>query len=123
MPENIALETTPRRDPLCADISLATNKYVGPPYTRAKIYAACMSRGSSSSRSISAARARPQQQTLRPPLLLLSIKGTDGRTLDRFMMLAEYYADRVITLVSLHVLRLNAHSRHCDNAEIKTTED
>jgi len=44
-----------------------------------KIYAARMSRGSSSYRSISAARARPQQQTRRP-LLLLSIDGTDGRT-------------------------------------------
>jgi len=44
-----------------------------------KIYAARMSRGSSSYRSISAARARPQQQTSRPPLLL-SIDGTDGQT-------------------------------------------
>jgi len=49
-----------------------------------------MSRGSSSYRSISAARARPQQQTRRTSLLL-SIDGTDrltdGRTLDRFMTL------------------------------------
>ena len=57
----------------------------GPPYnSRIKIYAARMSRGSGSSsyRSTapSAARARPQQQTRRPLLLLLSIDGTDRRT-------------------------------------------
>jgi len=55
-------------------------------------------RSSSSYRSIdlSAADARPQQQTHQPPLLL-SIDGTrtDGRTLDRFMTLTAYYADRV----------------------------
>ena len=56
------------------------NKYVGPPYSRTKIYAARMSRGSSSHRSTSAARARPQQQTRRPPLLLLSTDGRDRRT-------------------------------------------
>jgi len=55
------------------------NKYVGPPYSRTKIYAARMSRGSSSHRSTSAARARPQQQTRRPPLLL-STDGRDRRT-------------------------------------------
>ena len=42
------------------------------------------------------ARAGPQQQTRRPPLLL-SIDGTDrqtdGRTLDRFMTLTAYCAD------------------------------
>ena len=62
--------------------------YVGSPYSRTKIYAARMLRGSSSYRSISAARARPQQQTRRLPLLL-SIDGTDrrmdGRTLDRLL--------------------------------------
>jgi len=45
-----------------------------------------MSRGSSSYRSISAARARPQQQTRRSPLLL-SIDWTGGRTFDRFITL------------------------------------
>jgi len=53
--------------------------YAGPPYSRTKIYAARKSHGSSSHRSISAARARPQQQTRRAPLLL-SIDGTDRRT-------------------------------------------
>jgi len=52
-----------------------------------------MSRGSSGYRSMSAARARPQQQTRRPPLLL-SIDGTDrqtdGQTLDRFMTLSAH---------------------------------
>ena len=38
-------------------------------FNRYKIYTARMSRGSSSYRSISAARARPQQQTRRPPQL------------------------------------------------------
>jgi len=47
------------------------------------------------SRCISAARARPQQQTRRPPLLL-SIDGTDRRTLDRFMTLTAHNVDRVI---------------------------
>jgi len=50
------------------------NKHVGPPYSRAKIYAARVSRrsrGSSSYRSIFAARAGPEQQTRRPPPLLL----------------------------------------------------
>ena len=68
-----------------------------------------MSRGSSSNRSISAARARPQQQTRRPPLLL-SIDGTDrpdgqteGRTLDRFMTLTAYYADQVMLLFTFAV--------------------
>ena len=54
-------------------------KYVGSPYRRAKIYAARMPCGGSSHRSIFAARARAQQQTRRPPLLL-SIDGTDGQT-------------------------------------------
>jgi len=62
-------------------IAFSRNKFAGPPYSRTKIYVAHMPRSSSSSsyRSISAARARPQQQTRRPPLLL-SIDGTDGRT-------------------------------------------
>jgi len=42
------------------------NEHVGPPYSRTKIYAARITQGSSSYRSISAARARPQQQTRRP---------------------------------------------------------
>ena len=76
------------------------NKYVGPPYSRTRIYAACMSRSSSSRYcSISPARARPQQQ-IRRQSLLLSIDGTDrqtdGRTLSRFMTLTLYYADSVI---------------------------
>jgi len=66
------------------------NLYVGSSYSRTKIYAGRMSRGSSSYRSISAARARPQQQTRRPPLLL-SIDGTDRRTDERTM------TDRVIS--------------------------
>jgi len=53
-----------------------------------------MPRRSSRYGSMSAALARPQQQTSLPPLLL-SIDGTDGRTLDRFMTLSVYYADRV----------------------------
>jgi len=53
----------------------SSNMYVGPSY----------------SRSIFAARARPQQQTRRPPLLL-SIDATDRR----FMTLIAYCADRVI---------------------------
>jgi len=66
------------------------NEYVGSSYSWTKIYAARVSRGSSSYRSISAARARPQQQTRRPPLLL-SIDGTDRRTDGRTM------TDRVIS--------------------------
>ena len=54
-------------------------EYVGPPCSRATIYAARVSRGSCSYRSISAVCARPQQQTRRPPLLL-SINGTDRQT-------------------------------------------
>jgi len=60
-----------------------------------------MSRGSSSytDRYLLRASARPQQQTRRPPLLLL-IDGTDGRTdrrtLDHFMTLTGYYVGRVI---------------------------
>jgi len=49
------------------------------------------SRGTTSSnyRSISAAGARPQQQTRRPPLLSIdwTDRRTDGRTLDRLMTL------------------------------------
>jgi len=51
-------------------VHVKKNKYIGPPYSRAKIYAARVSSGSSSCRSKSAARARPQQQTRRPPPLL-----------------------------------------------------
>ena len=60
---------------------LSNYEYVGhgPPCSRTKIYAARVSRGGSSYRETYAARARPQQQTRRPPLLL-SIDGTDGRT-------------------------------------------
>jgi len=51
------------------------------------------------------ARVPLQQQTRRPPLL--SIDGTDGQTLDHFITLTAYYADRVIVgdktpLISLH---------------------
>jgi len=53
--------------------------YAGPPCNRTEIYAARISRGSSSYRSISAARARPQQQTRRP-LLLLPMHRADRRT-------------------------------------------
>jgi len=53
-------------------------------------------RGAGSYRLISAARARTQQQTRRPPLQLLideTDRWTDGRarSLDRFMMLTAYY--------------------------------
>ena len=60
---------------------LSNYEYVGhgPPCSRTKIYAARVSRGGSSYRETYAARARPQQQTHRPPLLL-SIDGTDRRT-------------------------------------------
>ena len=50
------------------------------------------------------ARARPQQQTRQPPVLLSidETEGdtngqTDGRTLDRFMTLARYYADHLVS--------------------------
>jgi len=60
--------------------------------------------GSSSYRSTSAARARAQQQTCQ---LLLSIDGTDRqtdvRTLDRFMTLSAYYADRVINAHNIDI--------------------
>jgi len=70
--------------------------------SRAKIYAARVSPGSSSCRSISAGGTRPQQQTRQPPLLL-SINGTDRQTDGRtdgqtpFMTLTAYYkpTDRV----------------------------
>ena len=71
--------------------SSSGNKYAKPPCSRTKIYAARMSRGSSSCRSIglSAALARTQQQTLQPPQLLSgdrTDRRTDGqRTLGRFM--------------------------------------
>jgi len=66
-----------------------------------------MTCGGSSYRSISAARARPQQQTRRPPLLL-SIDGTDRRrdrqtdrrTLDHFIVLTAYNADRVLSVIT-----------------------
>jgi len=62
------------------------DKYIGRPYNiRIKIYAARMSHGSSSYRTISAARARPQQQTRRRRCW---DRQTDGRTLDRFMTLS-----------------------------------
>ena len=64
---------------LCSRSMPDTNNHIGPRYSRIKIYAADKSRGSSSYRSISDARARPQQQTHRPQLLL-SIDGTDRRT-------------------------------------------
>jgi len=54
-----------------------------------------MSGAGTSYRSISAARARAEQKTRRPPLLL-PIDGTDGRTFDRFKILTAYYTDRVI---------------------------
>jgi len=62
-----------------------------------------VSRGSSSYRAISAVGARPQQQIRWPLLLLLMplwIEGqtdrwTGGRTLDRFVTLAVYYADHI----------------------------
>ena len=53
---------------------------------RTKIYAARVSRGNSSYWSIFTARARAQQQTCRPPLLL-SIDGTDGRMDGRSVVL------------------------------------
>ena len=53
-----------------------------------------MSHGNSSYRSISAACARPQQQTRgRQPLLLLLIDGTDRQTLNCFMVLTTYYVN------------------------------
>ena len=55
--------------------------------------------GSNSYRPISAARARSQQQTRRPSLLL-SIDGTDrrtgGQTLDSFITLAAYHTDDIL---------------------------
>ena len=49
--------------PICLSLN---NEHVGPPYSLTKIYAARITQGSSSYRSIYAARARPQQQTRRP---------------------------------------------------------
>jgi len=81
------------------------NNYGAPPYSRAKIYAARMSRGSSGyDRYRLRARAGAQQQTSQPPLLL-SVDGTDGQmdgrtygqTLDRFMTLTAYYAAPRVT--------------------------
>ena len=69
------------------------NNCVGPAYSRTKIYALRMTRGSSVYRNICAVRNGPQQQTRRPPLLL-SIDGTDRQTDTR--SLTAYYADRVI---------------------------
>ena len=58
------------------------NKYTGLTRSWNKIHAARVSRDSSSYRPISAARARPQQQTRRSPLLLSNgtDRQTDGRT-------------------------------------------
>jgi len=47
------------------------NKYVGLYYNGTKVYTTHTLHGSSSCQSISAARAQPQQQTCRLPLLLL----------------------------------------------------
>jgi len=78
-------------DKTVAPISTVTNKkhennnnnYAGPPYSRTKIYAALMSRSSSSlyyiERYLLWSRVGAQQQTRRPSLLLL-IDGTDRQT-------------------------------------------
>jgi len=53
-------------------------KSVAPPYSRAKIYAARLSRGSSCRRSISAAaRARAQQQTGRRRHFTLDVRAPE----------------------------------------------
>jgi len=52
----------------------------------------------------SKAHAQPQQKT---HLLPLSIDGTDGQTFDHFMMLAAYYADRIITCLGSEGLIAN----------------
>ena len=79
------------------------NKYVEPPYSQTKIFAARVSRGRSSFWSISAACAQPQQRlrplTSKPQYdTVTDYRQTDGRTLDRFMTLTACYADRVITI-------------------------
>jgi len=79
-------------------VSAVMNNYVRPPYSRTKIYAVRMPRGSSVYRNICAVRNGPQQQTRRPPLLL-SIDGTDRQTDTR--SLTAYYADRVIISLAM----------------------
>ena len=70
---------------------------LGPAQTRSPMFDRLQRRNNSHGQSIFPVRIRPQQQTQLPPLLL-SIDGTDrltdGRTLDRFMTLTTYYADR-----------------------------
>ena len=70
--------------PLYRQTALCTeNKYVGRPYSRAKIYAARMKRGSSSYRSISAAGPRPTSAA-NPPAAVATVdrwdRQTDGQT-------------------------------------------
>jgi len=70
------------------------NKYFGPPYSETKIYAARMSLGSSSCRSISAAGPNLNGKPAGHRCCCQSTVQTDGQTLDRFMTLTAY-ADRV----------------------------
>jgi len=82
--------------PRSVRINIDSNKYAGPPYSRAKIYAAHMSRGSSGYRSISAAAGPRPTSAANPPAAADAVdrwdKQTDGqRTLDR--------ADRVIDCI------------------------
>ena len=79
--------------PSFSKVNAVMNNCVGPAYSRTKIYALRMTRGSSVYRNMCAVRNGPQQQTRRPPLLL-SIDGTDRQTDTR--SLTAYYADRVI---------------------------
>jgi len=67
--------------------------YVGPPYSRTKIYAARMSRSSSSSsyRSMSAANAR-LTSAANPPAAAAAVDRKDRQTDTRF---AAYCAERV----------------------------
>jgi len=71
------------------------NKYVGPPYSRIKIYAARY-------RSMSAAHTLRRATNNNKPAAAATTavdrrdRRTDGRTLDRFMTLTACHANRVI---------------------------
>jgi len=101
--------TTGARQFLLITLSLpSSNKYVGPPYRRTKMYAARWSRGNSSCRSISAGCPR-LTSAANPPAAAAAVdrrkrqkdgrtdEQTDGQTFYRFMTLYAYCANRVIT--------------------------
>jgi len=94
-------------------VSKPLSKHVGPPHSRTKIYAARVS--SSSYQSISAACARPQQQTRWPPLLL-SIDGTARRTDGRICDVLRRLPHAIIIIMDLRLVFNSAITRRLDNA-------